>query len=170
MMHKMLTFILPIAGCSMLIAAPGVIAAGLAKEGSFETIICYAGPIKLTAVGKVWGAILDVVGTPMAKEGELLYGTSARVVDYSTNVGKEQTDDASSLFTDSDGDQFLFMYSGRYPIGMPGPGTWKAVAGTGKYEGMEASGTYVHVNQPAKSARTDWYNGCDRDSGHWKLK
>ncbi len=169
-MRKSSSWVLPIAVGWLLLGAQGVFAAGPAKEGSFETVICYAGPMQMTAIGKVWGATLDVVGTPMAKEGELLYGTSARVMDYSSNVGNEAADDASSLFIDADGDRFLLMYSGHYAIGAPGPGTWKAVAGTGKYEGIEASGTYIHVNQPVNRARADWYQGCDKDTGHWKLK
>lgn len=172
MTRKVLTLVLPVAACSLFGAAQVAAAGGPAKEGTFETIICVAGPMPSITDGKIATVLSwDVVGTPMAKEGELLYGTSARCVGSTTIVGKELTEDGACLYTDGDGDRFLFMYSGRSEPGKPAPGTWKFVAGTGKFDGMEASGAYIHVNQPAKQARADsYYNGCDKDSGHWKLK
>jgi hypothetical protein len=53
MMRHLLTLVLPVVGCSMLIAAPAVIAAGPAKEGTFETIRCVAGPMPSITDGKV---------------------------------------------------------------------------------------------------------------------
>jgi len=118
-MRKILKFILPIAGCSLLIAAQGVVAGGLAKKGTFEsTIFCVTGPMETVTVEKLArGNSFDLVSTPMAKEGELLYGTSARCVGSSTTVGKVHTEDVSCLHADGDGDRFLAIYSGRFEVG-----------------------------------------------------
>ena len=158
--------------CASFLFAQAAPAAGPAKEGSFDTLRCVAGTVEfLTEAKGASAAFVDVIGTPMAKEGELFFGTSVRCLAYVSTIDKESKIYGSCLYTDRDGDHFLANYSGGTsdPAVTEG-GPWKAVAGTGKFEGLEAGGTWTHVNVPAKQARANWYNGCDRDSGHWKLK
>ena len=167
MMRKILTFALPMAGCALLIAAQGAIAAGPAKEGSFDSMSCYAGPQHVITDGRsTVGFSYDVVGTPMRKEGDPLYHASAECVGSGTIAGAESMESGLCVFTDPDGDRFFSAYSVRNKE----PGTWKTIAGTGKFEGMEASGTWARVLAPDKPARTDIAQSCDKETGHWKLK
>src|SRR5208283_4336568 len=119
-----------IAGCALLIAAQGAVAASPGKEG------------------------------------DPLYHASVECVGSGTIAGAESMESGLCVFTDPDGDRFFSAYSVRNKE----PGTWKTIAGTGKFEGMEASGTWARVLAPDKPARADIAQSCDKGSGHWKLK
>jgi len=156
-----------IAGCALLIAAQGAVAASPAKEGSFEGMTCYAGPQHVITDGKgTVGASYDVVGTPMRKEDDLLYHASTHCVGSVTIVGAESTERGMCVQMAPDGDRFFVVYSRHNQE----PGTWKAIAGIGKFEGMEASGTWAIAIMPVKPARADIIQSCNKETGHWKLK
>ena len=121
----------------------------------------------ITDVKGVMGISYEVVGTPTtSKEDDIAYRTSVRCVGSATIIAGETTDFGSCVSTDPEGDHIFVVYSAHGKD----PGTWKAVAGTGKYEGIEASGTWAHVIVPGKPARPDYWQSCDRETGHWKLK
>jgi hypothetical protein len=156
-----------IAGCALLIAGQGVVAADSAKEATFETMNCYAGPQQVITDGKgAVGFSYETVGTPMSKEGDLLYRSNIRCVGSGISIGGQLEQSGSCVVTDRDGDRFFFFYSGRNQE----PGPWKILEGTGKFEGMEGSGTWAPVLMPAKPARADIIQSCNRETGHWKLK
>lgn len=142
-------------------------AAPVSKDGSYDGLTCYIGPTTAIADGKgqVAGSY-DIIGTPIRKEGELGYLSSNHCVGSFSVVGKELTDSGSCLQTDPDGDRVFLVYSRRNQ-----DGTWKAVSGTGKYEGMEASGTFVGgAIRPVKQDRPGYIQVCNKEAGSWKLK
>ncbi len=167
MTHKIPTFVLSIAGCALLVLAQGAVAADPPKEGSFDGMTCYAGPQHVITDGKgTVGFSYDVVGTPMRKEGDPLFHASAECVGSGTIVGAELMDSGLCIVTDADGDRFFSAYSRHNKEA----GTWKVIAGTGKFEGMESSGTWAPVLMPVKPARADMAQSCNKEAGHWKLK
>lgn len=109
MLRKFFSFVLPVT-CTLLISGQAPMAAGPVMEGTFETVICLAGPTPSITDRNVATAVSwDVVGTPMAKEGELLYGTSARYVGSTVILGRDLSADGACLYTDGDGDRFHLM-------------------------------------------------------------
>jgi hypothetical protein len=143
-------------------------ATAVPKDGSYEGLTCYTGPSTVIADGKGQVAgTYDIIGTPIRKEGELGYLSSNHCVGSFSVVGKELTDSGSCLQTDPDGDRFFLVYSRRNQE----PGTWKIVSGTGKYDGMEASGTWVAgAVRPVKQDRPGYVQVCNKEAGSWKLK
>jgi hypothetical protein len=156
-----------IAGGALLVLAHGVLAAGPAKEGDFAGMTCFSGPAHVIAgvKGQVGGSY-DLMGTSIRNEGELGYLGSERCVGHFVVIGAELTDSGSCLLADPDGDQVFLVFSRKNQE----PGTWKATGGTGKYEGIEASGTFVGAVRPPKRVLPDVLQVCNKETGHWKLK
>jgi len=145
------------------VAAPTV-----AKEGTFEGMTCYAGPNNMIADGKgLFASSYDSIGTPIRKDGELGYLSSNHCVGSVSVVGKELTESGACLQTDPDGDRVFMVYGRRNQE----PGTWRVVSGTGKYEGIEASGTWKSGTvRPVKQDRQGFFQLCNTEAGSWKLK
>jgi len=66
---------------------------------------------------------------------------------------------------DMDGDKWLMEYHGKEDNS---GGTYVAVMGTGKYDGMTVEGEYKLDFYPGLSA--DGYSGCHHNKGTYKLK
>lgn len=66
---------------------------------------------------------------------------------------------------DMDGDKWLMEYHGKEDNS---GGTYVAVLGTGKYDGMTLKGEYKLDFYPGLSA--DGYSGCHQNKGTYKLK
>lgn len=156
-----------IAVCTLAPGALAIAAAGPAKEGSFEGMTCFAGSRQILAdVKGSFGAGYDLIGTAVRKEGELGHQASERCLGVFVAVGKEANDNGSCVASDADGDRYFVVYSRKNQE----PGVWRATGGTGKYEGIEASGTFERAIFPAKPMRSDVLQVCNRETGSWKLK
>jgi hypothetical protein len=57
----------------------------------------------------------------------------------------------------------------RFESGPDASGKWRAVGGTGKYDGIEASGVYKAVGFPP-AVLPDRFNRCNRNTGTYKLR
>ncbi len=156
-----------ITALAVLVTAQWSVAASPAKEGNADGLDCYTGPVQVNAgVKNHVGMSYDIIGTLIRKEGELGYLSSSRCVGSAMVNGKESNDAGTCVMTDPDGDRIFFTYSGRNGQGGP----WNAVGGTGKYEGIEASGTWVNAIRPVKPVRADMIQVCNRNVGSWKLR
>lgn len=158
------------AGLVTVLSIAGTAAAAtVSKEGSFQGMTCYTGPAHVAAEVKGHvGISYDLIGTQIRKEGELGYLGSAHCVGSAMIIGNDRSDQGSCVDTDPDGDHIFLVYSssmGNQPVG-----TWKAVAGDGKYAGIEASGTYANDVRPVKPVRADTTQVCNKEAGSWKLK
>jgi hypothetical protein len=151
----------------LLVCAQGALAAGPEREGTFDAMSCYAGPVQIIAdASGQLGMSYDVVGTEIRKPGELGYLASTRCVGSFVRAGGESIDSGLCVVSDPDGDRYFRAYSWKGQS----TGTWKAVGGTGKYEGIEASGTYSGVIRPPKPVRPDVLQVCNQEAGRWKLR
>jgi hypothetical protein len=150
----------------VLVSAQWALAAGPEKEGSFHGMTCFTGQAHVIAeVKEHVGVSYELIGTEIRKEGELGYLSSERCEGESTIIGKDASTRGSCVSTDPDGDYVFVVYSST----RSGQGTWKAVAGSGKYEGIEAHGTWANAIRPIKPAQPGTLQVCNKETGHWKL-
>ncbi len=137
----------------------------VAKEGKYENIGCYTSTMQVNAPVKgQMGGSYEGIGTTVTKEGDIFNNTSGRCLGTFTMVGEEYREMGSCSFTDADGDAFFGLYERKNQD----IGSWKVTGGTGKYEGMQQSGTWMPFTQitaPAGRAQA-----CNKQSGTWKLK
>jgi len=162
--------LLSAAAVALLASAQWAVGAGPAKEGSFRGMTCFTGPVHVTAeVKEHVGASYDLIGAQVRKDGELGYGSSKHCVGTTMMIGKESTERGSCVSTDPDGDQVFVLYSGHVHGGVEA-GFWRAVAGSGKYEGIKARGTWSKAVRPVNAAGADAEQLCNNETGRWKLK
>lgn len=158
---------LVVAGLGSVVMAQSAFSAMPTKEGAAQFMGCVAGPMQLmTDVKGAMGGSYEVIGTPMAKPGELFHLTSMRCLGSFVRIGKEITDTGSCTAVDADGDKMFTVYSRKNSE----KNSWKVVAGTGKYEGMSAEGTTENTVIPPKRRRMDTWQSCSKTSVRWKLK
>ncbi len=139
----------------------------LPREGTFEFDFCLAGESKtLTGGDKVFvshyhniaNLRTEPAGKPFDRVSSLCYGTFA-------NLNGRPQDFGVCELTDQDGDKWWMEYHG----GSDGTGgTYTAVHGTGKYEGMTVKGQYILDFWP--SATKDGFQACNHNKGTYKLK
>jgi hypothetical protein len=146
-------------------ATAGFAAVNVAKEGKYENIGCYTSTMQTNAPVKgQMGGSYEGIGTTVTKEGDIFNNTSGRCLGTFTMVGEEYHEMGSCSFTDADGDAYFGLYERKNKE----TGTWKVTGGTGKYEGMQQTGTwmpYTQITAPAGRAQA-----CNKQSGTWKLK
>jgi len=137
------------------------------KEGSYEFVFCVADQAKtLTAEDKVFvshyegiaNVRTDPPGRPFDRTSAVCYGTYAKL------NGKEQGFGVCEVI-DLDSDKWWMEYHDS-PAG--GGGTYTAVHGTGKYDGMTLKGEYrVEFWPTSKDAA---FQMCNANKGTYKLK
>ena len=154
-------------GALLIAIGQAASAAAPAKEGTFEGLTCYTGPVQVIAgvKGRTAGSY-DIVGTPIRKDGELGYQSSTRCVGTFLWAGEESSDNGSCVAIDPDGDLVFYVYARKNQE----PGTWKSLGGTGKYEGIDASGTNAPAVRPIRGMRPDILQTCLRETGRWTLR
>jgi hypothetical protein len=151
---------------SLVFAGTSHAAVSVAKEGKSDIIICWSGAQHVIAAVKgQLGASYEGLGTAVMKEGDLFSNTSSTVAGAYILIGDELSEAGSWSSTDADGDLFF----GRYMRNSTKEaGTWKVTGGTGKYEGMQATGTFLPISQP--SAPAGFFQSCNKTTGAWKLR
>jgi hypothetical protein len=162
-MKNRLTFIALAAAGTCAFAA-----VNLPKEGTYETLNCWTGTGNDVAVGKDYTASsYEMVGTVVSvPPGGLGDRSTFRCVGYVTTFkGKPPTNNNVCVVTDADGDQRI----NRFAMLPDGKFTREMIGGTGKYEGMEMTNT-VFTMPPMKEAKPGVFQGCNRQTGTYKLK
>ena len=137
------------------------------REGSYEFTFCVADQAKTMSAGdKVFVSHYegiahvrtDPAGRPFDRTSAVCYGTYA-------NLNGNQQGFGVCEVIDLDGDKWWMEYHDS-PAG--GGGTYTAVHGTGKYEGMMLKGEYrVEFWPTAKDAA---FQVCNPNKGTYKLK
>jgi len=141
------------------------IAAGPAKQGSYDGMTCYVGTHHVIAGTKgTAGGSYEVILTGVAKEGDPFYNTAGRCVGSYVVIGEELNEYGFCTYSDIDGD----AYFGTYDRHNKAPGNWKVTGGTGKYDQMQMTGTFVFSVQPPQPL--NMLQGCSKVTGIWKLK
>jgi hypothetical protein len=151
----------------------GVIAAvNMPKEGNFDFNYCLAGRTEAMQVSDAAVAgsfeltasiISNIPGGPFDGQGSHCMGTW-------TVLDGKYFDSGYCMTVDADGDRFLMDFkTGPLPAGQPATGTWTAIGGSGKYQGMVAKGNYKAIAQVV-SAVPGGFQNCNRNTGTYKLK
>lgn len=137
------------------------------KEGPYELRFCtigQGGGATATEQASVYHysgvATLSatVPGAAFDRQSARCWGTLGVVNGKASHLGYCE-------MVDADGDKWLMAYRGREDNS---GGTYTAVSGTGKYDGMTLEGQYDLDSWPGLSA--DGYAGCHKNKGRYKLK
>ncbi len=155
-----------------IIATPSLVEAArvnIPKEGKFAFDFCPVGRGKTFSAGErlfVMNYDLDAIlrTTP---SGEVFDRMGARCFGIYANINTRQQESGFCELTDVDGDKWWMDYRGN-PDGTGG--TYIAVHGTGKYEGMALRGEYRIDNNWGSISREVSFQGCNPNTGTYKLK
>jgi len=147
-------------------------AVNMPKEGNLDFNYCLAGRTQAMPVSddtvagsfELTAAIIsNIPGGPFDGQGSQCMGTW-QVLD-----GK-YSDSGYCVTVDADGDKFLMNFkTGPVPAGELATGTWTAVGGSGKYQGMMAKASYKAIRAVAPAV-PGGFQGCNRNTGTYKLK
>jgi hypothetical protein len=97
-------------------------------------------------------------GGPFDRQAARCWGTLGIIKGRALHIGYCEV-------VDEDGDKWLMEYQGRQDNS---GGTYTAVQGTGKYDGMALKGEYKLDFYPGVTA--NGYSGCHHNKGSYKLK
>jgi hypothetical protein len=141
---------------------PALAAAG--KEGDYDAHGCYHGPAFNNSVTKDASAgSYALTGMVMAKETDIWHNVSGHCNGAWQNINGELNEMGSCDYADLAGDHFFGIYTRKNLDGQ-----WKVYGGTGKYAGMEQSGTWTPMGEYTQVGGE--FRGCSMFKGHWKLK
>ena len=155
---------------SAIACVAGPAAAGkvnMPKEGAYELKFCTVGSGTTVAatdqayVSHYSGtAVLSTQppGGAFDRQAAKCWGTLGIIKGKASHLGYCD-------LVDMDGDKWLMEYHGKEDNS---GGTYVAVMGTGKYDGMTVKGEYKLDFYPGLSA--DGYSGCHHNKGTYKLK
>lgn len=157
------------AGVALALFASSAMAGkvNIPKSGDYEFKFCLVGEAKIMSSGdKVYVShysnVANVLTTPPGKAfdrmSSLCHGTFA-------NLNGKMQDFGVCELTDADGDKWWMEYHGSTD---GSGGTYTAVHGTGKYDGMTLSGQYILDFWPA--AMKDGFQACNANKGSYRLK
>ena len=156
----------------LLVSAAGWISppvsAEMLKEGRFDFNICKFGKNDYPELAKrLISGSFDRITASMYDNG----GSNSsdpqglRCVGVYEIVGGEYRDYGVCTQVDADGDKWLM----RYETGVDLSGTWVAVDGSGKYEGMTAKGEYRPIGN-VPGVVPGGFKSCSHNTGTYKLK
>ncbi|MCX7241055.1 MAG: hypothetical protein WCK83_00840 [Burkholderiales bacterium] len=157
--------------CAGVLAACALAQSALAqtfpKEGNYDFTSCYSGTAAAIAFSKTqMGFSYEMTGTARSNPpGGMMDNTSFRCVGMNTSLDGKANQLTMCEALDRDGDKQLAYLT----MGSDGKVTREVVAGTGKYEGIQASGVVLPLgNFPQVKPGT--MQNCNRQTGTYKLK
>jgi len=161
-MKKMLAF----AAMAAVVPSLQVVAADLPKEGSYDFMSCFTGSSNTMEFSKSHSAnTSEIRGTSLSSPpGGLFDKVAFRCISMNYSGDGKPSGMTLCEGVDKDGDKYLshLVLDGSQT-------TRKVVAGTGKYEGMTASGTAVSVG-PFGATAPGQIQSCTHQTGTYKLK
>jgi hypothetical protein len=148
-------------------AACAFAAANLPKEGSYDVTACWTGTANDLVFNKDHTAnSYEMLGTIMSNPpGGFADGSTFRCVGMNTAIKGKMGGGNVCQVTDPDGDKRL----NAFHIEADGKVVRENLGGTGKYEGMTQTNT-VAMLPPMKEAKPGTFQGCNRQTGTYKLK
>jgi hypothetical protein len=147
--------------------APSAFAAELPKEGSYDYTACWSGVNNVITFSKTHTASsYEMTGSNRSNPpGGMFDKTTFRCVGMNASLDGKNTGSTVCEATDGDGDKRLAYFS----LGSDGKVTRENITGTGKYEGMVASGT-VQPLGPFPVVKAETFQDCNHQSGTYKLR
>jgi hypothetical protein len=140
------------------------------KEGKYAIDFCVVGHGKTLSVGDKFFAISYEVDalTRSTPPGGAFDRMGARCYGIYKNVDGTASHSAACELTDLDGDKWWMDVMGVLPDA--DGGYYKAVGGTGKYEGISLQGEFRSDNNFGSPAKDVAFVGCNPNKGTYKLK
>jgi hypothetical protein len=148
-------------------SAPSAFAAELPKEGSYDFTACWSGVSNTITFSKTHTASsYEFTGTTRSNPpGGMFDKHTFRCVGMNASLDEKKTLTAVCEAIDVDGDKRLTYFS----LGSDGKELRENITGTGKYEGMVASGT-VQPLGPFPVVKAGTTQNCNHQTGTYKLK
>ena len=147
--------------------APSAFAAELPKEGSYDFISCSSSVSNVITFSKTYtGSSYELTGTNRSNPpGGLFDKTTYRCVGMNASLDGKATASILCEAIDVDGDKYLSKVSTA-----DGKSTRTIVTGTGKYEGIVTTQTAFEPLGPFPTIKDGTSQGCNRQTGTYKLK
>ncbi len=154
-------------GLLILTSAPAAFASDLPKEGSYDYTACWSGVNNVITFSKTHTASsYEMTGTTRTNPpGGMFDKNSFHCVGMNASLDGKNTGSTVCEATDTDGDKRLAYFS----LGSDGKVTRENITGTGKYEGMVASGK-VQPLGPFPVVKAGTFQDCNHQTGTYKLK
>jgi len=152
----------------LIVASPfSAFAAELPKEGSYDFTSCFSGVANVITFSKTHTASsYEITGTNRSNPpGGLFDKSTFRCVGMNASLDGKVTGSSVCEAIDVDGDKRLAYFSTS-----DGKTTRTNVAGTGKYEGMIATGTSFEPLGPFPAIKAGTVQDCNHQTGTYKLK
>lgn len=162
------SFRVTFAASLLCIADVGFAAVDMPKEGRFDFNYCMGGKVGYSELraGLAMGEFEGVASTYANGAGKAFDRQGSRCIGVYEIVDGKYRDYGVCTQVDADGDKWLM----RFDTGGDMSGKWVVVGGTGKYEGMSATGSYAPVGDLPPAAGPGTYNKCNRNTGTYKLR
>jgi hypothetical protein len=139
----------------------------LPKEGSYDYTACWSGVNNTITFSKAYTASsFEMTGIDRSNPpGGMFDKNTFRCVGMNASLDGKNIGSTVCEAIDPDGDKRLSYFS----LGSDGKVTRENITGTGKYEGMVASGT-VQPLGPFPVVKDGTFQNCNHQTGTYKLK
>jgi hypothetical protein len=131
-------------GCGM-VAGLAFCTQVCAAEGKYDMTSCYSGPAHVIQQGDgIIAGSYDATAMMPGQEGTPFYKMSGRCLGQFTIINGDYSETGSCQFWNAAGDKIFGVYA-RKGDPAKAEGTWHAVQGTGKLEGMTSEGKWMPI-------------------------
>jgi hypothetical protein len=149
------------------LSAVSAFATELPKEGSYDYVACWSGVSNTITFSKAYTAFsFEMTGIDRSNPpGGMFDKNTFRCVGMNASLDGKNIGSTVCEAIDPDGDKRLSYFS----LGSDGKVTRENMTGTGKYEGMVASGA-VQPLGPFPVVKDGTFQNCNHQTGTYKLK
>ena len=152
----------------VIVTSPfSALATELPKEGSYDYTACWSGANNVITFSKTHTASsYEMTGAIRSNPpGGMFDKHTFRCVGMDASLDGKNTGSTVCEAIDTDGDKRLSYFS----LGSDGKVTRENITGTGKFEGMVATGTVKHLG-PFPVVKAGTFQDCNHQTGTYKLK
>ncbi|MEO8303757.1 MAG: hypothetical protein ABI724_06530 [Betaproteobacteria bacterium] len=138
------------------------------RSGKFDFNFCFAADSNYTAFTDKagLGSFTNVAAIHSRQPGGPFDLQGAHCFGYFSNVEGQYSESGYCEMQDTDGDKWIMKFdTGADAVS----GSWKAVAGTGKYDGLAATGAYQPLGN-VPSAVAGKVARCNRNTGSYQMR
>jgi hypothetical protein len=139
-----------------------------AAEGKYDQTSCYSGPSHVIQQGDgIIAGSYDSTGLMPGQEDTPFYHLSGRCVGQFSIINGEVSENGSCQWWNAAGDKIFGVYA-RKGDPAKAEGTWRAVQGTGKFEGVISEGKWMPIGAfpPVPNVGST----CNHEWGTYSLK
>jgi hypothetical protein len=139
-----------------------------AAEGKYDQTSCYSGPSHVIQQGDgIIAGSYDSTGLMPGQEDTPFYRLSGRCVGQFSIINGEVSENGSCQWWNAAGDKIFGVYA-RKGDPAKAEGTWRAVQGTGKFEGVISEGKWMPIGAfpPVPNVGST----CNHEWGTYSLK